>query len=60
MYWGAKKNRTMVVGKSEAGRPIAIVLADKAEGNFYPVTARAASRKERRRYVELKGGEQAA
>lgn len=60
VYWGTKKYRTMIVGKTEADRAISIVLSDKGEGNFYPVTARAASRKERRRYAELKGGEQAA
>lgn len=39
--------RFMVIGKTEAGRTLSVVLAQKVKGAFYPVTARDASRKER-------------
>jgi uncharacterized DUF497 family protein len=40
--------RFMVIGKTKSGRILSIVLAQKSKGVFYPVTARNASRKERR------------
>lgn len=40
--------RFMVIGKTKAGRILSVVLAQKSRGVFYPVTARDASRKERR------------
>jgi uncharacterized DUF497 family protein len=49
-----------LVGPTRQGRILAVVLAPKGNGIYYPVTARPASRKERRRYKEGKGGEQAA
>ena len=36
---------------------LAVVLAPEGGGAYYPVTARPASQKERRRYVEEKDGE---
>jgi len=60
VYWETHTYRIMVVGETDAGRLIAIVLGDKGEGRYYPITARSASRKERRRYADLRGGEQAA
>ncbi len=41
-------NRFMAIGKTKSGRILSIVLAQKSKGVFYPVTARDASRKERR------------
>lgn len=58
--WETFENRVMVVGETVSGRLVSIVLGDKGKGIYYPVTARTASAKERRRYFELKGGEQAA
>ncbi len=53
----AKLGRVMIVGKTKAGRSLAIVL-EKVKGNIYfPVTARDADRKERKMYQEELGGE---
>ncbi len=60
VYWATYNSRVMIVGETSKGRLLSIVLGHKGEGVFYPVTARDASRKDRRRYLELKGGEQAA
>lgn len=60
VYWETYRSRIMMVGETSAGRLISVILGDKGEGIYYPVTARDASRKERKRYLELKGGEQAA
>jgi uncharacterized DUF497 family protein len=51
------KGRTRAIGQSQPGRTLTVILAPKDKRAFYPVTARPASRKERRRYQELKGGE---
>jgi hypothetical protein len=54
-----KKGRLIVIGLTEEGRVIAAVLDPEFEapkGTFYPVTARAASRSERRKYLAEKGG----
>lgn len=50
--------RLRVIGKTLGDRWLAIILAPKQRLTYYPVTARPASRKERRRYEELKGGGQ--
>lgn len=60
VYWEADKGRIMLVGETKAGRLISAVLSYKGEGRYYPITSHTASRKQRRRYQELKGGEQAA
>ncbi len=44
----ANNNRLLLIGKSSSGKLISVVLANKGEGKYYPVTARATSRKERR------------
>jgi uncharacterized DUF497 family protein len=54
----AKKGRLMVIGATRSGRLLSIVLDPEEEPEvYYPITARAASRKERRYYREKKGGE---
>ncbi len=53
-------DRLRMVGPTRRRRMLTVILAPKeAEGFYYPVTARPASRKERQRYQELllKGGE---
>lgn len=60
-----KKGRLLVIGLTEQGRMITAALdPEDAEGVYYPVTARPASKKERRLYQEEqeenKGGEEAA
>lgn len=53
----AKLGRIMIIGKTKAGRSLAVIL-EKVKGNVYfPVTARDADRKERRMYQEEFGGE---
>ncbi len=49
--------RLRVIGPTRAGRVLTAILApDDEPGVYYVVTARPASRKERRRYRELRGG----
>lgn len=51
------KGRYRLVGSTHAGRMLAVVLAPEEAGVYYPVTARPASRRERRRYQEAMGEE---
>ena len=52
-----KKVRVRLVGPTRSGRMLAVILdPEQEEGVYYPVTARPASRKERRLYREQKGG----
>lgn len=56
-----KKGRLLVVGPTKAKRVLIIVLDPEEDvGVYYPVTARPASRVERRRYKTTQGGEEAA
>ena len=52
------KGRILVIGPTLSGRMITAVLDPEPglEGAYYPVTARPASRRERRRYSEEKQG----
>ena len=50
--------RIVVVGPTLAGRMLAVVLDPEGGDVYYPVTARPASRKERRYYQHQKGGAQ--
>lgn len=52
--------RIRVIGHTIQKRVLTVILARKGEGSFYTVTPRPASRKERKRYSEYKGCEQAA
>ena len=50
--------RFIVVGVTEVGRVLAVILdPEPEEGVYYPVTARPADRRERRDYFAEKGGE---
>lgn len=49
--------RLMLIGPDQGAQVLAVVLEPLAEGAYYPVTARPASRKERRLYQEETGGE---
>jgi uncharacterized protein len=51
------KGRLRMVGPTRAGRMLTAILAPEGEAIYYPVTARPASRKERRRYQEQRGDE---
>jgi len=52
-----QRGRTLVTGPTLAGRMVTAVLEPEGGGVFYPVTARPASRKERREYQAEKAGE---
>ncbi|OGM30795.1 hypothetical protein A2630_00375 [Candidatus Woesebacteria bacterium RIFCSPHIGHO2_01_FULL_44_10] len=49
--------RLRLVGYTQKGRALGVVLVPKGDDIFYPVTARPASRKERKKYLGTKGGE---
>lgn len=52
-----EKGRIRLVGPTARGRMLAVILdPEEEEGVYYPVTARPASRKERRLYRQQKGG----
>jgi uncharacterized DUF497 family protein len=50
--------RFLIVGPGTDGRLYSVVLGPEGEDIFYPVSARRASTKERRRYAEWKAGTQ--
>lgn len=53
-----KKGRIRLVGPTRSGRMLVVILDPEEErGVYYPVTARTASRKERRLHREQSGGE---
>lgn len=52
------EGRMLLIGPTEAGRMLTVVLDLLSSGAYYPVTARPASRKERARYRDFKGDEQ--
>ncbi len=54
----AKHGRLLLVGKTNSGRWISVVLADKGNGAYYPVTARDSDKKERRQANEKKNKKQ--
>ncbi len=55
----ANKGRIILIGPTATGRMLAVILDPEPEpGVYYPVSARPASRKERRQYQEAKGCEQ--
>lgn len=49
-----KKGRKLVIGLTKEDRIITIVLDSEGPGKYYPVTARDASRKERKLYNQEK------
>src|SRR4030042_4746192 len=51
------KGRIRIIGSTAEGRMLTVILAPISPGWFYPVTARPASRKERQRYDDLRGGD---
>lgn len=53
-----KKDRLLIIGSTKKSRILTIILdAEEVEGEFYPVTAHSASKKERKIYITEKGGE---
>jgi len=51
-------NRLLVTGPTVTGRVLTVILAPAAgPAVYYPVTARPASKKERRRFDERQGGQ---
>ena len=48
--------RVILIGPTNTGRVLSVILEDKGDGLYYVVTARPASRRERRFYRQQKGG----
>lgn len=44
--------RYQIIGVTKLGRVLTVIMARKNERRYYPVTARPASRKERKSYLE--------
>ena len=59
MFSRTYKGRLRVVGPTRRGRMLTVILAPRAVGAYYPVTARPATRKERQRYRQWRGGDSA-
>lgn len=51
------QDRLLLVGPTASGNLLTVVVAPEGDGIFYIVTARPASKKERRYYREQKGQE---
>ena len=52
----ANHGRIMIIGPTQSGRALAAILdSEEEEGIWYPVIARSADRKERRRYAKEMG-----
>ena len=51
------KGRFLVFGPTKSGRMLTVVLDPEGESVYYPVTARAASKRERAIYAQEKAGE---
>jgi len=49
--------RLRLVGPTSQERILTVILAPEGSGVYFPITARPASRKERQRYLGLKGGD---
>jgi uncharacterized DUF497 family protein len=56
MFSQTYMGRIRVIGPTHTGRMLTVILAPEIEDVYYPVTARPASRKERRRYHDKGGG----
>lgn len=57
----ARHGRFIITGITSKGRILAVIIEPtEQEDIYYPVSARDASRKERKAYQERKGGENAA
>jgi uncharacterized DUF497 family protein len=54
----ARLGRLILIGPTASGRMLAAILDPEPEPDvYYPVSARSASRKERRRYLDSQGGD---
>lgn len=49
-----KKGRKLIIGPTKQKRIVLVVLDHEGKGRYYPVTARDASRKERKLYKQEK------
>jgi len=50
-----RQSRLRVIGQTDAGRYLTVILAPQGQGVYYPVTARDATHAERRLYLKKKG-----
>ena len=58
--WETHSSRIMLVGHTNEGRAITVILAPKSDHTYYSVTARPSSKPERKIFNERKGGDKAA
>jgi uncharacterized protein len=58
MFSETYRERLRLIGPTANGRMLTVILGPEEAGVFYPITARPASRKERRRYQERGSGEE--
>lgn len=54
---GQTKSRLVLIGPTDTGRVLGIILESKGRGNYYPVTAYDASVSDIALYNRLRGGE---
>jgi hypothetical protein len=50
-----RQRRLRIIGQTEAGRYLTVILAPRGRGVYYPITARDATTAERRLYQRQKG-----
>ena len=53
-----KKGRTALIGPTESGRILRVIIDPDEKGIYYPVTAHTASKKDKELYKQEKEGEQ--
>jgi len=54
---GTKRNRLVLLGLTEEGRLLNVVLESRGRGSYYPVTSYDASSEDKRLYKRVRGGE---
>lgn len=54
---GQKKGRLVIIGETEEGRILGIVIEAKGKGQYYPVTAYDADANDTKLYNRLRGGD---
>lgn len=53
LFTKGRQNTYRIIGQTQGGRYLTVIIAPRGHGNFYPVTARDADKKERRRFKKI-------
>ena len=53
VFTKGRQNTYRVIGQTQGGRYLTVILAPRGHGNFYPVTARDSDKKERRLFKKI-------